>query len=154
MNYYTLPSSKELNTLEACVIIEECCAKIYRHFATQFKNNSEVAAIWNELAQDEDTHADKFRKAVQTYGSSPECLNDDNYLIEAMIDKLNDMIVSIKSNPPKLKEAFLTAAILEHSLEKYHVETGKLLVNGELAQLLSSMAHNDQFHKQMLDNMA
>lgn len=153
MEYYSLPSAETLNTLEACVKVEECCGEIYRYFASLFRDNAKIAALWREMAEDEDAHADKFRLAVATHGCSPECLADDNHLIAAIIEKLDDLIVKMKNNPPQLRDAFLTAAILEHSIEKYHVATCSLLVNEELKALLSEMAHSDQCHRMMLESM-
>ena len=154
MEYYSLPDSAELNTLEACVVIEESCAIIYRHFATLFSDSSDIAKIWTELAEEEDQHAEKFRSAVRTHGSRPKCIENDNYLIEGIVHNLTTLITDMKQNPPEQRDAFITAAILEHSVEKYHVETGKLLVDAELSELLSDMAHKDRCHMEMLERVA
>ena len=153
MEYYSLPPAERLTTLEACVLIEECCGEIYRHFETLFSNDTKISSLWREMAEDEDAHAAKFRSALESHGCTPACSSDDNELIAAIMDKLQSFIVRMKKEPPDLKEAFLTAAILEHSLEKYHVATCALLVSEELKELFSEMAHSDRCHRVMMESL-
>ena len=153
MEHQLLPSSGNLATLDACVVVEETCAKIYRHFASLFSDNTDIAKLWSELAEEEEQHADKFRLAVKAHGSNPGSFEGENFLIKAILAKLDSFMAKMRENPPQLREAFLTAAILEHSIEKFHLETGKRMVNEELAELLSSMAHNDRCHREIMQRI-
>jgi rubrerythrin len=154
MEDHLFPEAEALSTLDACVMIEEACAKMYRYFALLFRNNVKIAQFWAEMAEEEDQHAGEFRRAIAAHGRAPECLDSDNHLIEGIIANLDALMIKMKRQPPLPREAFLTAAIVEHSVEKYHVETGKLLVNAELAGLLSAMAHSSLDHQNLLLKMA
>ena len=150
MEITTLPPGEKLDTLSACLLIEESCAKIYRYFASVFSDNQEVAGIWSELAAEEDRHAETFRQVIDAHGRESRGSGDDNFLARAILDKLDSFMAGMKLNPPKPDEAFLSAAILEHSIEKYHVEVSKSLVHPELSELLSTMADYDRCHREIM----
>ena len=146
-------AGERLDTLNACLLIEETCSGIYRYFASLFSDRKEIAAIWSELADEEDRHAEQFRQAIHSQCRDSRCADDENFLIQAILDQLKSFMAEMKQHPPNAEEAFIAAAILEQSIEKYHVAAGKLLVNPQFSELLSTMAENDRRHREIMQHV-
>jgi rubrerythrin len=144
-------SQKKITTLEACILIEETCGEIYRQFAEIFGSQPEIAALWLKIAEDEDFHREQFQAAHQINGSG--CLNQDteNYLIKEILANIWSLKDGLKVNVPTLKEALIISAVLERSIENYHVETGRLLLDGKLAELITRMSEYDKGHKEIFE---
>ena len=49
--------------LARCLALEERAAALYRGFAAAQRDDAELAALWTDLAADEDRHAHSMRKA-------------------------------------------------------------------------------------------
>jgi len=141
---------KEMSTLEACILIEETCAAIYYAFAGIFADDPECSRRWTEMALEEESHADQFRTVSALHRDSHEGFNGENYLIKTMLDHVSSLSESIGKEPLSLKEALLTALILEKSVEKYHLETSQRVVDPELANLLTVMVEYSRGHIEIL----
>jgi rubrerythrin len=141
--------SGRITTLQACIMIEETCAGIYRKFAEIFSNRSEIAALWLKIAEDEDTHREQFLLAYQVHGSGYLNQDTENYLIKEILANIRSLKDDIESNVTTLKDALIVSVVLEKSIENYHVETSKLLLDDELAALISQMSEYDKGHKEL-----
>jgi rubrerythrin len=141
-------SANMITTLDACILIEEACAVIYRNFAQIF-SDSAVSALWSKIAEDEDIHREQFVLARQAHGTGYLNQDTENYLINEILTNLNLLKDEIRNNVPTLKEALIISAILERSIENYHVETGKLMLDEKLATLVSEMSDYDKGHKEI-----
>jgi rubrerythrin len=137
-----------ITTLEACVLIEETCAAIYRNFAVIFKGTA-TSELWSKIAEDEDLHREQFVLAQRVHGHGYLNQDTENYLINEILANLNSLKNELSSNVPTLKEALIISTILERSIENYHVEIGKLMLDEELAALISKMSDYDKGHKEI-----
>lgn len=140
---------RAITTLEACILIEETCAAIYRTFAEIFSSSPEVSALWLKIAEDEDAHREQFNIAYLLRGSGYLNQDTENYLIKQVLANINSLKDDITRNVPTLKDALIISSILERSIENYHVEAGKLIMDEELADLIAKMSDNDKGHKEI-----
>jgi rubrerythrin len=140
---------KNITTLEACILIEETCGDIYRQFAEIFNSQPEISALWLKIAADEDSHREQFQAAYQINGSGYVNQDNENYLLKEILVNIRSLQDGLRDNIPTLKEALIISAILERSVENYHVETGRLLLDDELADLIARMSDYDKAHKEI-----
>jgi rubrerythrin len=138
-----------MSTLDACILIEETCAAIYYSFAGMFADDK-VSARWTEMALEEENHADQFRTVRALHQDSHQGFEGENYLIKTMLDHVTALSEGIGQKPLTLKDALLTALILEKSVEKYHLETSQRIVDPELANLLTVMVEYSRGHIDIL----
>ena len=148
------PDTGTLSTLDACLRIEETCAAIYREFARSFAGTPDVARQWEAMSQEEEGHAEEFRRVIALHGRPDSLFESENYLIEAILEHIDSLHDKVRRNPPELKDAYVIAMILEQSIEKYHTEASSLIVNPTLAALLAKMAAHDQAHLELLKRAA
>ena len=141
-------SFEGIGTLDACVIIEETCGRVYRALAALFSDNQAMATLWQDMAAEEDAHAEEFRAAAQRHGRAP--YDGANYLIEGILQNITRLQQKIVSTPPALRDALLTTIILEESIEKYHLDVSRLVNDPALTELLTRMVGNSRGHAELL----
>ncbi|WP_152609945.1 hypothetical protein [Geobacter sp. OR-1] len=139
-----------MRTLDACVLIEETCASIYYAFAGLFADNAKFSTLWTEMAIEEESHAEQFRTVRAIHFDSYTPFDDENFLIRHILEHVTNLNENIKVKTPTLKDALITALILEKSIEKYHLETSKRVMDPELAKLLEVMVEYSHGHIEML----
>jgi rubrerythrin len=140
----------EMSTLDACILIEETCASIYYNFAGIFADSPKIFTLWTEMAIEEEKHADEFRQIKAIHCSNYDCSDIENELIKMMLEKLNSLNEGINSKTTSLREALLTALILEKSVEKYHLEASREILDPNLARLLDVMMEHSHGHIELL----
>jgi len=143
---------KGMSTLDACVLIEESCASIYYALAGIFSDSPLVTALWTEMALEEECHAEEFRTARAIHCNNYTCFDSENYMLKMIVEQVDMLHESIRNNPPSLREAYMLALILEKSVENYHVEASKQIVNPELSRLLDVMVEFSHGHIAMLQH--
>jgi len=143
---------KGMSTLDACVLIEEACASIYYAFAGIFADSPDVSALWTEMALEEESHAEEFRNVRAIHCSNYECFDIENFMLKMILEQVDALNDTIRSKTPTLREAFTLAMILEKSVENYHVEASKLVVNPELSRLLDVMVEFSHGHIELLQH--
>jgi rubrerythrin len=143
---------KGMSTLEACVLIEETCASIYYAFAGIFSDSPQVSTLWTEMALEEESHAEEFRSARAIHCTNYKCFDIENFMIKMILDQINLLNENIRRKTPSLRDAYMIALILEKSVENYHVEASKQVVNPELSRLLDIMVEFSHGHVEMLQH--
>ena len=114
--------------------IERKMADIYRFFDQQFKDNELTSSLWENMAEEEDSHAgflDAEFKMVMLSPDSfglPKVETDE---IETCYEDLKDMERRLRENPPGLKET--VALALKMELELVEKSYNKLIVIGDPA---------------------
>ena len=140
----------EMNTLDICIKIEESCASIYYSFAGIFADSPQYFRLWTEMATEEERHADEFRAAKAIHCQHYSCSDMENDLLKRILDQIESFDVSLNSKTLSIREALLMALILEKSVEKYHLEVSKQILDPELSRLLDVMVEYSHGHKEML----
>jgi len=140
----------EMSTIDACIQIEESCAAIYYSFAGIFADLPQFCSLWTEMAIEEEKHADDFRAVKAIHCKHYTCSDIENDLIKMVLDQIKTLNDSFSSKVPSLREALVTALILEKTVEKYHLEVSRQILDPELARLLDVMMEYSHGHKEML----
>lgn len=146
---FTIPCN-EISTLDACIQIEETCALIYYAFARIFANSPKIHSLWTAMAMEEERHADEFRATQAIHCKNHTCSDIENNLIKVTLEQIQSLYDDINKKSPSLREALLTAMILEKSVEKYHLEASKQVLDPELARLLDVMMEYSHGHAETL----
>jgi rubrerythrin len=140
----------EMCTLDSCILIEETCASIYYKYAGIFSDIPKIFSLWTEMAIEEEKHAADFRAVKAIHCSNYDCSDIENDLLKMMLENLKSLNENINSKTPSLRDALLTALILEKSVEKYHLNISKQILDPKLASLLDVMMEYSHGHVEML----
>jgi rubrerythrin len=140
----------EMSFLDACIKIEETCASIYYSFAGIFADSPKIYSLWTEMAIEEEKHADEFRSIKAIHCSNYNSLDTENELIEEMLEQVELVNDNLNKKTPTLYEALTMAVILEKSVEKYHLEASKQILDPELARMLFVMVEYSHGHVETL----
>jgi rubrerythrin len=142
-------TAEERSTLDMCIMIEEKCAALYRHFEALYGNTPEVAALWRTIAGEEDSHAETFRRADRLKGVGLEFVGSCDTSLE-LIQKINDLIDSSLKTRPSRAEAIACAISLEIDLREYYLETTLKFNDAALEQAFIDNMFNTKEHVNML----
>lgn len=140
----------ELSTLDACVLIEETCASVYYSFAAMFADKAKFATLWTEMAIEEESHAEQFRTVRAIHRDRYSSFDGENFLIKHILEHVSNLNENIRHKTPSLQDALITSLVLEKSVESYHLETSKRIMQPELAKLLEVMVEYSHGHIEML----
>jgi rubrerythrin len=141
---------ENVSTLDACILIEESCASIYYSFAGIFTGSPKIHSLWVDMAVEEEKHADEFRAIKGIQCKTSRCSDTENELLKAILENLNSLEKSLANTTPSLSDALVMAMMLEKSVEKYHMEASKKVLDPELSRLLGAMMEFSHGHAEVL----
>jgi rubrerythrin len=144
-------TAEERSTLDMCIMIEERCAALYRHFETLYGNTPEVAALWRTIACEEDSHAEAFRRADRLKGVGLEFVGNCDTSLD-LIQKINGLIDSSLKMRPSRTEAIACAIGLEMDLREYYLETTLKFNDAAVEQAFINNMFQTKEHVNMLQN--
>lgn len=148
-------SSEFSERLQACILVEEKAAEIYRALGGHLQ---ETKGFWEEMAREEETHALVLAVArnFQRDGSVPEKIAPSGLgPIQRSLDLAAKTLERISEGAPSLKEAVRMALGLEGTLaESYFIEAmGAKNASGVMA-VLQHMAGESRQHVEKLREFA
>jgi len=144
-------TAEERSTLDMCIMIEEKCAALYRHFETLYGSTPEVAALWRTIACEEDSHAETFRRADRLKGVGLEFVGNCD-TSPGLIQKINGLIDSILKTKPSHTEAIACAISLEMDLREYYLETTLKFNDAAVEKAFIDNMFQTKEHVNMLQN--
>ena len=146
-----LPLNK-IHALDACSLIEEQCAHIYRHFERMFSDEPEIEALWHKIASDEDNHAAQFKLAALHLGDNKKDINAKDRRLITLLNKLDSIHRAVEAKQLSLSEAFEIALVIEMDLAERHIESILTYRDHGLSDLFLKMEKYDQGHLELLQN--
>jgi rubrerythrin len=140
----------KMTTLDACVKVEETCAAIYYSLADTFAESPKISSLWTKMALEEERHAEEFKSIRAIHCSNFGCSDSENYIIKMMLDNIEAIENDFKIKAPTYRDALMTALVLEKSVEKYHLEASRLVLEPELSRLLDVMVEHSRAHMDLI----
>ena len=143
----------ENRVLDACCMMEETCAALYRYFEELYASNSAVSELWATMAREEDNHAQQFRFAYRLQGSGIASLKTDVGRASSLLAKMEDVYRKVQENKPSIHDAFKFAIKLEYALAEYHMDSIAMFSDKNLEALFVAMRKGDEEHISRLEQM-
>jgi rubrerythrin len=146
-----LPLNK-IHALDACSMIEDQCAHIYRHFERMFSDSPDIEALWHKIANDEENHAAQFKLASLHLGENKKDLKSKDKKLITLLDKLDSIHRAVEAKQLSLSEAFEIALVIEMDLAERHIESILTYRDHGLSDLFLKMEKYDQGHLELLQD--
>ncbi|MHB8709559.1 MAG: ferritin family protein [Desulfuromonadales bacterium] len=136
--------------LAACALVEDKAAEIYRAMAATAlaEKNQELAALWLQMAADEEDHAQQVRLAAR--------LSREKIFVELKMDREETPFASLERIETLLKEVTSTrlnepemlrvAVELESHFHKVHTSYTILFQDPSMKKMFDALARADDKH--------
>jgi rubrerythrin len=144
-------TAEERSTLDMCIMIEEKCAALYRHFEHLDGNTPDLAALWRAIASEEESHAETFRRADRLKGVGLEFVKSCDSSL-GLIQKINGIIDSSLETSPSRAEALACAITLEIEVQEYYLETTLKFDDTALEQAFMNNLFHTKEHVNLLQS--
>jgi rubrerythrin len=148
-NNEKLPLNK-IHALDACSLIEEKCAHIYRHFERMFCDAPHIEALWHKMANEEDNHSAQFKLAALHLGKYNKDIDFKHKNLITLLDKLDSIHHAVETKQLSLSETFEIALAIEMDLAERHIESILTYRDHGLSDLFIKMEKYDQGHLELL----
>jgi rubrerythrin len=135
---------------DVCAKIEGMCAQLYHYYSDLFIENDDVSRTWKKTALEEENHQKQFELANR--------LRDDiGFDLDADIDrtyrihqKLNNLLVHVRKNPPDIVTALTKAIEMEESLSDLHLDSSVRFHDESVRKMFQALREYDLDHVKSL----
>ncbi|MDT8444459.1 MAG: ferritin family protein [Desulfuromonadales bacterium] len=130
-----------------CVGIEEMAAQVYREFARQSQQNPELVSIWQEMARDEEMHADQLRFALRMPAKEAfEGVIADVPDPGALCATVEGLLARAKAMELTTLDMLKDAVTLEKEFRKVHATYVLLFKEKKMFEVFQRLAREDDQH--------
>ncbi len=130
-----------------CAQIEESIGDIYRALAARDGMDTELRALWRELARDEDAHAEQLRFAGRLSGEN--IMREDNAVFEGL-GELRQTLGRIKEEVAKAslsqQRALQVTVKLEEDFCRLHLGAVAEISDPKMREMFQALARSDREH--------
>ena len=137
---------------DVCAKIESCFAELYFFFSEFYSENVEAVRLWKKAAAEEENHIRQFEFADRLYRMETFMVNIDLGKARIVLNKVREMLVRVRQNPPDLETAVAKAIELEEKLSDFHMAYVVEFEDESIQQVFISMARADKDHIQQFRN--
>lgn len=142
----TTMTMTELLLLEKCRDIELLCKDLYDYFAVLYADDELAAGLWKKTAKEEENHAAQFTLLLRIRRDMPCLLLIDSAKVDSVFSSLQNVIVKVRSTPPKLVDALHAAIKIEKHLADLHIDCVVMFEDDSYRKLFKAMMANDKDH--------
>lgn len=133
--------------LEICMGIEGLCAELYHFYSTLYEDNPEASRLWKKAALEEENHQNQFGLAMRLLCETDfDILQHSLKRAYSIHDKLQKLIIHVKSNKPDLLTAVSEAVEMEEKLADLHAYTALNFRDDSLQRLFKALSDADSEH--------
>ncbi len=140
--------------LYICIEIEETVGKIYRHMTTSPHLTAEIRTALQELAEDEDDHANQLRFALR-FPEGSVVKNPSKTLEEAgkILAKAKDAFDRIQNIEVDDRQALNIGIELEKHFQQVHIANSFEFQEENYRKMFAAMAKEDERHCKQLEEL-
>lgn len=133
--------------LKVCVDIEERVGDIYRELVNHPEANAELKEIWQQMAADEDRHAQRIRSTgdrLQMAGVTDCGLSDEQ--VRGLLDRAGEILLDVQEGRLSLEQAIYASVELEDEFLKAHLVFADTGGQPDLQTMFKALAEADREH--------
>jgi rubrerythrin len=150
MDQLDTTKDKAVLFFDVCAKIEGMCAQLYHYYSDLFKEHDDVSRTWKKTALEEENHQKQFELVNR--------LRDDiGFDLDADIDrtyrihqKLNNLLVHVRQNPPDIVTALTKAIEMEESLSDLHLDSSVRFHDESVKRMFQALREYDLDHVKSL----
>jgi rubrerythrin len=150
-------ASSHLQQLEIACQVEELAETLYRGLARKFGDGGPIAAVFNQLADEEAQHGLRIRMLRSQVSKRPMDFRGELGLsgLEALLEEARTLEQLFRSPDfrPTSAEAKQFMIELEHRFYEAHAQVMLRSENQALREFFAALARQDQAHAKLLDSM-
>lgn len=129
--------------------------RLYRHFAKLFSGEITASRLFDELGNEEKSHADLLRYQLRIVKDNLNIFHDVAYDAVPLADLMNQIKSIVKADqPPTLREALSFSMAAERSACEVHYRTVIGESNHDMGELIRNLGAYDEAHQQRLGAFA
>lgn len=136
--------------LAACALVEDKAAEVYRAMADTAlaEKNQELAALWLQMAADEEDHAQQVRLAARLSREKifVELKMDGEETPFALMERIEAILQSVTSTLLSEPEMLQVAVDLERHFHKVHTAYTILFQEPSMKKMFDALARADDKH--------
>lgn len=140
------PMDKITIFFDTCAKIEGLCAELYHYYSVVHQDHGDVSRLWIKTALEEENHQKQFELAYRLRDDVEFDLNADIERINRIYEKMNNLVVHVRQNPPDIVTALTKAIAMEESLADLHLDSAVRFHDESIRKMFQALGEFDQDH--------
>lgn len=136
--------------LTTCALVEDKAAQIYRAMAAaaRAQNEEELGALWQEMAVDEENHAQQVRLAARLSRQNvfAKLNSEQEQAAFALLERAEALLNYVRANSLSELQMLQIAVELEKKFQKVHTAYTVLFQEVSMKKMFDALARADNTH--------
>jgi rubrerythrin len=141
-----LMTYNDIQLLEQCQRIEEIAEEIYRFLAQAHKSDSQICALWEKTAREEENHASQFSMAIRMKKGLSVEIKLEKTKLEEILKMSESILTGMKKSSPSIRKALEDMIVLEDVLSECHLVNAMQFPDESNKKLFQAMMSADKDH--------
>ena len=129
-----------------CAQIEGLCAELYHFYSSIHHEHEHVSQLWAKTALEEENHKKQFELAFRLRDDVGFDLTVDMDRITRIYQKVSNLLLHVRQNPPDIVTALTKAIAMEESLADLHLDNSVRFHDESIRKMFQALGEFDQDH--------